>query len=214
VHLINFGFLASLILCTNAAFSAPAMPFVRPNDRILIIGDSLTEGLGIEAKKSYPTLLENTLREKLSPQITVINAGISGATSAVGLKQLAWHMRSNEKPTILILALGANDGLRGIKPDVTRKNLREVLQEAQKQGLRLVVAGMKMPPNYGVEYTKEFENTFVTLAKEFNARLVPFLLEGVGAQKEMNLPDGIHPNEKGYEIVAQTVFKVLTEPTK
>jgi len=189
------------------------MPFVRPNDRILIIGDSLTEGYGIEAKKSYPSLLETALRQKFSADISVINAGISGATSAVGIKQLSWHMRSKDKPTILILALGANDGLRGIKPEVTRKNLRDVLVEAQKQGLRLVVAGMKMPPNYGTEYTKEFEATFAALAKEFEARLIPFLLEGVAAQKDMNLPDGIHPNEKGYERVMQNVLQILTEPT-
>lgn len=213
MRFISIAFITSVLLFTNSSIAAPAMPFVRPNDRILIIGDSLTEGYGIEAKKSYPSLLETALRQKFSADISVINAGISGATSAVGIKQLSWHMRSKDKPTILILALGANDGLRGIKPEVTRKNLRDVLVEAQKQGLRLVVAGMKMPPNYGTEYTKEFEATFAALAKEFEARLIPFLLEGVAAQKDMNLPDGIHPNEKGYERVMQNVLQILTEPT-
>jgi acyl-CoA thioesterase I len=173
---------------------------------ILFIGDSLTEGYNLSKEEAYPALIEKELRKK-HQQVKVINGGVSGATSASGLKRLGWHLKA--KPDILVLALGANDGLRGLKSTETEKNLSSVIEKAQSQGVEVILVGMKMPTNMGETYRREFEAVFHRLVKKYNIKFVPFLLEGVGGKAEYNLPDGIHPNAKGHEIMARTVLHVL-----
>jgi acyl-CoA thioesterase-1 len=175
--------------------------------RIVCLGDSLTEGYGLAPEQAWPTLIQESLRREGWPQAEVVNAGVSGSTSASAVSRLKWQLR--RKPDVLVLALGANDGLRGIAPDETRKNLAAAIDLAQTSGIVVLLAGMKMPPNYGPEYTKQFEGTFTALAIEKNVALIPFLLDGVAADPAFNLPDGIHPNAKGYEIVARTVTGYL-----
>lgn len=175
--------------------------------RIVCLGDSLTEGYGLAPEQAWPDLLQVALRRESWPHAEVINAGVSGSTSASAVSRLKWQLR--HKPDILVLALGANDGLRGIAPDETRKNLAAAIDLAQSSGIVVLLAGMKMPPNYGPEYTRQFEATFTELATEKHVALIPFLLDGVAADPALNLPDGIHPNANGYEIVARTVARYL-----
>jgi acyl-CoA thioesterase-1 len=173
---------------------------------ILFLGDSLTEGYQLSKEEAYPALVEKNLRKRFQ-NIKVINGGVSGATSASGLKRLDWYLTS--KPDIMVLALGANDGLRGMKTHETEKNLSLVIEKAKTRGITVILAGMKMPTNMGETYRNQFESIFSKLSKKYSLRLIPFLLEGVGGKPEYNLPDGIHPNPKGHEVMARTVLKVL-----
>lgn len=175
-------------------------------DTILFLGDSLTEGYQLSKEEAYPAVIERTLKRKFK-DIKIINGGVSGATTASGLKRMDWYLKA--KPDFMVLALGANDGLRGMKIDQTEKNLSSVIEKAQERGITVILAGMKMPTNYGEPYRSQFENIFPKLAKKYSLKLIPFLLEGVGGQPKLNLPDGIHPNPKGHEIMAKTVLKVL-----
>jgi acyl-CoA thioesterase-1 len=175
-------------------------------ETILFLGDSLTEGYQLSKEEAYPAVIERELKKKY-PEIKVINGGVSGATSASGLKRMDWYLRA--KPEIMVLCLGANDGLRGIRPEFTEKNLSSVIEKAQERNIKVILAGMKMPTNMGEPYRIQFENIFPKLAKKYNLKLIPFILEGVGGHPSLNLPDGIHPNPKGHEIMAKTVLKVL-----
>jgi len=173
---------------------------------ILFLGDSLTEGYNLSIEEAYPAIVERELK-KTNPEIKVINGGVAGATSASGPKRLDWYLKSN--PEIMVLALGANDGLRGLSPEEMEKNLSSVIQKAQDKKIIVVLAGMKMPTNMGHEFQKKYEAVFPRVASKFHLPFIPFLLEGVGGNPSMNLPDGIHPNAKGYEVVARNVLKVL-----
>jgi len=184
-----------------SAFSAIAVE----GKRILIIGDSLTEGYGVAKNKAYPHQLLLLLKKKY--KITVVNAGSSGSTSAGAFTRLRWHLRA--KPDILILALGGNDGLRGVKPAATKKNLAKTIRLAQKSKILVYLAGMKMPHNYGKDFRLAFEKIYKELIKEYKIKEIPFLLEGVGGRKEFNLPDGIHPNELGHKIIAKNLAKII-----
>lgn len=175
-------------------------------ETILFLGDSLTEGYQLSKDEAYPAVIERQL-QKTHKGIKIINGGVSGATSASGLKRMDWYLKA--KPDIMVLALGANDGLRGMKVDQTEKNLASVIEKAQERGITVILAGMKMPTNMGEPYRTNFENIFPKLAKKYSLKLVPFILEGVGGKPELNLPDGIHPNPKGHEVMAKTVLKVL-----
>lgn len=175
-------------------------------ETILFLGDSLTEGYQLSREEAYPAVIERTLKKE-NKAIKVINGGVSGATSASGLKRLDWYLRA--KPDIIVLALGANDGLRGLNLIETEKNLSLVIKKAQERGMLVILAGMKIPTNMGESYRKEFENLFPSLSKKYSIKLIPFLLEGVGGRPEMNLPDGIHPNPKGHLKMAENVLKVL-----
>jgi acyl-CoA thioesterase I len=173
---------------------------------IVILGDSLTEGYGIKKELAYPTLVEKKLiAEGLN--IKIINAGISGSTSASAASRLNWFIKS--KPDILLLALGANDGLRGVDIRATKKNLKDTIHRAKENNIRVWLAGMKMPPNYGISYTQQFEKMFTDVASEEKVAFLPFLLEGVAAQTRFNQTDGIHPNEKGHEVIAEVVAKFI-----
>jgi acyl-CoA thioesterase-1 len=196
---------ARSLLLALALVLAPAA--VRAELKILCLGDSLTEGYGLAADESYPALLERRLHAEGRADVMVINAGISGSTSASGVSRLRWQLRG--APQILLLALGANDGLRGLDLAVTRRHLAEVIALAKAGGLKVLLAGMKLPPNYGPEYTRGFERMYGELAREHAVPLIPFLLEGVAGDPELNLSDGIHPNARGHEIVANTVYRYL-----
>lgn len=173
---------------------------------ILFIGDSLTEGYQLSKEEAYPFLIEKQLK-KNHPKVKAINGGVSGATTASGAKRLDWYLKA--KPDVLVLALGANDGLRGLKVSESEKNLSQTIEKAQGRGIKVILVGMKMPTNYGETYRKEFEALYGKLAKKYKLKLVPFMLEGVGGDPALNLPDGIHPNAKGYEVIAKTIIKVL-----
>lgn len=176
--------------------------------RVLFLGDSLTAGYQLPKDQAYPNQVALLAKEE-GRELVVYNAGVSGDTSSGGLSRLQWNMA---RPfDVFVLALGANDGLRGIQLSVTRDNLRKILEEVKKKNDQaiLVVAGMKLPPNYGEEYAREFEQMFIEVAEEFDALLIPFLLEGVGGVRELNLPDGIHPTAEGHRRVAENVWQVI-----
>lgn len=181
--------------------------------RIVAFGDSLTAGLGVEADESYPAQLQRRL-DSLGYHYRVINAGVSGDTTAGGLRRVPWIL--NNKPELVILELGANDGLRGLPVDQTQSNLRRIIRQLQEAGTTVVLAGMKLPPNYGQDYTARFEAIYPTIAKEYHLSLIPFFLEGVGGSSSLNQADGIHPTKEGYEIIVGQVLRVLrpvlTEP--
>jgi len=174
---------------------------------ILCLGDSLTEGYGVSPEQSYPSLLEERLHQSGHPGARVINAGISGSTSASAVSRLQWQLRA--KPDVVLLELGANDGLRGLDLATTRRNLERAIELAKSAGVRVLLAGMKLPPNYGPDYTRQFEALFPDLAKAQGVALLPFLLEGVAARPELNLADGIHPNAQGYQRVVENVLTAL-----
>ena len=173
---------------------------------VVCLGDSLTEGYGVAPEDAYPSVLQRRLREA-GFEVRVVNAGISGATSASGLSRLRWQLRAS--PDVLLVALGANDGLRGIDPAATRRNLAQVLELARDEKIPVVLAGMRLPPNYGPQHVKAFEALYPSLAKEYAVPLIPFLLEGVAARPELNLADGIHPNVRGYLLVVDNILPVL-----
>ena len=174
--------------------------------KILIVGDSLTEGYGVAKDSAYPNQLQ-ILIDKNKMDYQVINAGSSGSTSASAPNRLKWHMKS--KPEILILALGANDGLRGFEVSSTKENLGKAIDMALKNNVKVYLAGMKLPMNYGKKYRAQFESIFTELQKEKKIKLIPFLLKDVGGVKDLNLADGIHPNEKGHKIIAKTVYQFI-----
>ena len=189
-----------------------------PNNsfKILILGDSLTEGYGILEKEAYPNLLEGKLNQELTPQTEttyqVINGGITGATSSGGVSRIDWFLQA--QPDFLILALGGNDGLRGVPVSETKENLSKILATAAKHQIPALLAGMKIPPNYGLTYTSEFAQMYQDLAEHHHIPRIPFLLEGVGGDPKFNLPDRIHPNPAGHEIIAETVYQSLARQLK
>ncbi len=176
--------------------------------QLVALGDSLTEGYGIEKEKAYPALVEKKLLDK-GYKIKIFNAGISGSTTASAPSRLKWLLKS--KPNIIFIALGANDGLRGIAIETTKQNLKDAIQIAKKANIKVWLAGMKLPPNYGASYTSKFEATFQEIAKEEDIPLLPFLLEGVAGHAELNQPDGIHPNEKGHQKLADFLFSFFQQ---
>lgn len=186
----------------NAA--SPSASDTRP--RIVAFGDSLTAGLGVQADESYPAQLQRRL-DDLNYPYRVINAGVSGDTTAGGLRRVPWIL--NNKPELVILELGANDGLRGLDVGQTKHNLQQIVERLREAGTTVVLAGMKLPPNYGQDYTTRFEAIYPALAQEYRLPLIPFFLEGVGGASSLNQADGIHPTKEGYEIIVEQVLKVL-----
>lgn len=187
----------ALLLFSPLAFGA---------GRILIIGDSLTEGLGVSHQQAYPARLEQKLKKSGCAECTVINAGVSGATTASGLKTMRFHV-NRQTPDLVIYALGANDALRGFSPAQTSKNIEDAIKFAQEKKIKIILAGMQAPPNYGEKFTREFAAIFKDLAAQYKIPLIPFLLEGVAGEPRYNQADGIHPNEKGYEVITETVYQ-------
>ncbi len=173
---------------------------------ILAFGDSLTAGFGVPDAESYPARLQNILIENGYTH-KVVNAGVSGDTTAGGVRRIKWLMKNN--PEIVILELGANDGLRGLSLQEMGSNLEKIIIICEESGAKVLLTGMKAPPNYGEEYTVEFEKTFFRLAEKYKLPLVPFFLEDVAGVREHTQSDGIHPLGSGYKIVAQTIWKYL-----
>ncbi|MGJ8637995.1 MAG: arylesterase [Opitutaceae bacterium] len=178
--------------------------------RILFFGDSLTAGYGIDPEFAYPALIQKKLAAETIDAKVVVGA-VSGDTSAGGLRRINWMLR--QPVDVFVLALGANDGLRGIDPNDTEKNLQAIIDrvKAKYPGADIVIAGMIMPPSMGKAYAETFAAIFPRIAKTNEAHLIPFLLEGVGGRVELNLADRIHPNVEGHAILAETVWKVLKD---
>ena len=194
--LLKLGFFLAFI-----SFSAP----IQAQPKILAIGDSLTFGYEVSEKDTWTVLLQQKLQQKGFPKAKIINAGTSGATSAFGATTLRFHL-NRYKPDLLILALGANDGLRGLDTKQTYQNLHKTIQLAQKQKIKILLIGMKAPPNYGQKFPRNFEQIFLDLKKKTEVAFYPFLLEGVAGQPKLNNPDGIHPNKHGYKIIADNLL--------
>ena len=173
---------------------------------IVTLGDSLTEGFGITKEEAYPYLVEQELIRK-GYSVRIINAGISGSTSASAPSRMQWFVRV--KPDIVILALGGNDGLRGLSVQHMKKNLGKAIKIATSKNILVLLAGMQIPLNYGQDYTKSFRNAFYELAEEHQLPMIPFLLKDVGNVPNLNLPDGIHPNPAGHKIISLTVIENL-----
>ncbi len=188
---------------TDAPLAGGALP-TRP--RIVALGDSLTAGLGLSLDHAYPALLQQRLNEA-GLNYEVINAGVSGDTSADGLSRLEWNLDGDVR--VLIVALGGNDGLRGLPPEQLQRNLSEIIVRAQVRGIAVVLAGMEAPPNFGATYTTAFRQVFPELAKKYDVRLVPFLLEGVAGVEALNQRDLTHPTAEGARKVADHIWGEL-----
>ena len=175
---------------------------------ILFFGESLSAGLGLDPDQAFPNLIQEKI-DQVDKNYRVVNAGLSGETSAGGLNRIDWVL--NQQVDIFVLELGANDGLRGLPLRSTRENLQGIIDKvkAKYPDVKIVLAGMMVPPNMGEEYGTEFLKIYPQLAKKNNAALIPFLLQEVAGNPDLNLPDGIHPNIEGQQIVADNVWKVL-----
>ncbi|OLD40033.1 MAG: arylesterase [Candidatus Rokubacteria bacterium 13_1_40CM_2_68_8] len=173
---------------------------------IVALGDSLTAGWGVAPDEAYPARLEMRLRRE-GYTYRVINAGVSGDTTAGGLRRVDWVLHAS--PAIVIVALGANDGLRGQSPHAMRANLEAIVRRLQAAGARVLLAGMRVPPNYGAEYTTQFQAVFPAVARSAKVALMPFLLDGVAADPRLNQPDGIHPTAAGHQVIADRLWPYL-----
>lgn len=217
--------LAALALCLTAsacgavgcgvereapATAAPA-PALVPSTvderaKIVVLGDSLTAGLGLTETEAYPALLQRMI-DSDGYEFEVINAGVSGDTTAGGLRRLEWVMK--EDVQVVIVALGANDGLRGLPIAQMKENLSRIIEMAKSRSAAVIVAGMEAPPNYGPEYAASFRQVFADVARQHRVVFVPFLLAGVAGNSTLNQQDGIHPTAEGQAIIADTVWKAL-----
>ena len=182
----------------------PDAPPARP--RIVAFGDSLTAGLGLLEQEAYPALLQRKIDEA-GYQFEVVNAGVSGDTSAGALRRLDWALEGDVK--VLIVAFGGNDGLRGLPVSQMKENLSAIIDKARERGIVVILAGMEAPPNYGPEYVQQFRAAYREISAKERILLIPFLLDKVAGEPSLNQPDGIHPNAEGARIVAETVWPVL-----
>ena len=180
---------------------------------ILFLGNSLTAGYGLDISQAFPSLIQKKIKA-LGWNFKVVNAGLSGETSAAGLRRIDWLL--GQRIDVLVLELGVNDGLRGVPVKATFQNLQSLIDKVKDRypRIRIVIAGMLLPPNLGQDYSEGFRLIFSELAKRNQASLIPFLLQGVGGKPELNLSDGIHPTPEGHRIVAESVWKVLRSVLK
>lgn len=188
------------VLVTRPAFAAEEFK------KFVIIGDSITEGYGVSHDQAYPHLLQQKI-DKLGKKWRVVNSGISGSTAASAPSRVTWILK--QRPALVLIALGGNDGLRGAPVKTIEENLSKAVEACKSAGVKVLVAGMQLPPNYGADYTAQFKGAFARVANKAGVPLLPFLLENVGGKPELNQADAIHPNEKGHAIVADTVFKFV-----
>jgi acyl-CoA thioesterase-1 len=227
INLISTLFLSSFLLssCTGnpeneaeegnlkskPSEAAPTASNIKVKEKnILFFGTSLTAGYGLEQKEAYPALIQAKLKEMDLPY-RVINAGLSGETSAAGNSRIDWLLK--QPVSIFILELGANDGLRGVSVAETTANLQAIIDKVKNKypDAKLILAGMQMPPNMGVKYANDFRSMFVKLAEKNDMVFIPFLLEGVGGVPRLNQGDGIHPTAEGQKIMAENVWKILKD---
>ncbi|WP_332675280.1 arylesterase [Aromatoleum sp.] len=199
--------LRSMVIFFAVVFSGAAQAAT-----ILVWGDSLSAGYGLKSQEAWPTLLQTRL-EREGFRHTVVNASVSGETSAGGRSRLPAAL-DRHKPDLLILELGANDGLRGLKPSFMADNLSEMIRAAREKGVRVLLVGMQMPPNYGAAYNQRFQQTFADVAREHDVPFVPFLLDGFAERSEMFQDDGIHPTAEAQTIIVDTVWKQLVAMLK
>lgn len=193
---------------TAAPAAAPAAPVADNEPLVVFLGDSLTAGYGLGAEQAYPLLVEKRL-EQQGIALRVINAGVSGDTTAGGLSRLDWLL--SQKPDVVVVGLGGNDGLRGLPLEQADRNLREIVRRSKAAGAQVLLLGMQIPPNYGPEYAQGFADMYPRISKEMDVPLVPFLLEGVGGVADLNQADGIHPTAEGQEKVAEVVTPYVAE---
>lgn len=196
-------FISLSLLCMTPATQAQGG---KKTYKVLFLGDSLTEGYGIDKDKSYPLVAAKILKDK-GVAIEVVNGSVSGSTTASGKSRLKWF--SKAKPDFVFLALGGNDALRGIKVDASKKNLAAVIELAKALKIKIFLAGMMAPPNYGKEYGDAFRQMYLELEKKYHIPTMPFLLEGVAGEKKLNQEDGIHPNIDGHKMMGQKVADFL-----
>ena len=207
-----FPFILLLLLVTLFLLLPGKIPSLFAKDtgvKVVILGDSISAGLGVEPEQAFPFLVQDMLKQKGFAFVNITNGSISGSTTAGATSRLKWYLKT--KPDILVLALGANDGLRGLSTDLMTQNLEKSIILAKKNGIKVILAGMKIPPNYGAEYAKAFESSFVFLAQKHDLPFIPFLLKDVAGKSFLNQADGIHPNPEGHKIIATTVFDILLE---
>lgn len=193
----------------TSSSSPPELTTDEPEPKtVVILGDSLTAGFGISRDQAFPALIQDEI-DKLGWNMEVVDAGVSGDTTASGLRRLDWLLK--RKIDVLVIELGANDGLRGVPISETKHNIQAIIDKTRRAypDVKIVIAGMKLPPNMGQEYASAFEQIFPELARSNNAALIPFLLEGVAADPKLNLIDRIHPTAEGHKIVARNVWTVL-----
>jgi acyl-CoA thioesterase I len=197
------GLAIMALLIMLAAANAPA---ATKTPEILVFGDSLTAGFGLPPEASFPARLEAKMHAD-GIEVRVVNAGVSGDTTAGGLARLDWALA--DKPDLVIVELGANDALRGIDPATVRANLDAIIVKIQASGAKLLLAGMRAPPNWGEEYQDKFDRIYPELAHAHDAPLYPFFLEGVAMKPELNQPDGLHPNEHGVAAVVDRIAPLV-----
>ena len=205
-------FILLLLLVTLFLLLPGKIPSLFAKDtgvKVVILGDSISAGLGVEPEQAFPFLVQDMLKQKGFAFVNITNGSISGSTTAGATSRLKWYLKT--KPDILVLALGANDGLRGLSTDLMTQNLEKAIILAKKNGIKVILAGMKIPPNYGAEYAKAFESSFVFLAQKHDLPFIPFLLKDVAGKSFLNQADGIHPNPEGHKIIASTVFDIILE---
>jgi acyl-CoA thioesterase-1 len=199
--------LRSAALALGIGLVAALAPPARGAERVVVaLGDSLTAGLGVAAEEAWPALIEARLHREGYPY-RVVNAGVSGDTTAGGLRRVDWVLRN--RPQVAVVALGANDGLRGLDTDAMERNLVAIVDRLRAGGARVLVAGMRVPSNYGDAYTQAFREVFPDVARRTGSALMPFLLDGVAADPRLNLADGIHPNAAGHRVIAERVWPHL-----
>jgi acyl-CoA thioesterase-1 len=177
------------------------------NKKLVVLGDSLTEGIGVAKEAAYPALVEKKIHDSGKKEWTVVNAGVSGSTTASVVGRLKWLFKS--KPDLLLIVMGANDGLRGLKIEESQKNLAQAIEFAQAQKVPVILGGLYVPPNYGKDYTEKFKKMYQELAKKYKTPLIPFILDKVAGDPKYNQADGIHPNEAGHKIIADTVYQEI-----
>ena len=198
---------ATTVPANSSAKSEPTADEDAARPKIVFLGDSLTAGLGLVESQAYPSLVQKRV-DAADLSFEVVNAGVSGDTTAGGLRRLDWTL--NERNVkVLVVALGGNDALRGLSVAEMRQNLASIIEGARAKGVVVVLVGMQAPPNFGSEYTAAFREAFIDLARQYRTPFIPFLLDKVAGQVSLNQADGIHPNAAGAEIMADTVWTAL-----
>jgi acyl-CoA thioesterase-1 len=208
-NLKNCFFFTFITLCFSfSIFGQNNLPQKVDSKKIVFLGDSLTEGYGVDITSTYTHLLQERF-DKDNIHWKVVNAGISGSTTASAKGRLKWLLKDKNKPSIIVIVLGANDGLRGQKIESIKANLTEAVEMVKKENIKVIIGEIMVPPNYGKEYSDNFKKIFSQISKEKSITLMPFILKDVAGKPDLNIADGIHPNEKGHKLVYEQVFTFI-----
>lgn len=190
----------------NATSESQTTETVNEASVVAFLGDSLTAGPGLSTKETFPAIIQQKITGAELPWI-VQNSGVSGDTTTLALSRLNWALKTN--PKILVVALGSNDGLRGLSIDVVEKNIREIVSRAQQRGIKVILVGQKLPLNFPVDYRRRFDALYPRIARQYRIAFVPFMLEGVALNEQFVLEDGVHPNAEGAKKIAENVWPTL-----